>query len=91
MLYNHLGGEDYVPETKRLTCRRVACLESELVHLETKIAAARAEGNEPSVADLELYSRLSNSQRRHLDVLGWERTQKDITTLGSILREGCAA
>lgn len=62
-----------------MTIRRVAALEAELVHLEDKFARERAEGKEPSAADLDLYSRLANGQRRHFEAIGYERRAKDIS------------
>jgi hypothetical protein len=78
-MISHAGGADYVPETKRLLARRIAAIESECVHLEDKFALAHARGGEPAVSDLELYGRLTGQQRRCLEALGWERTQRDIT------------
>ena len=69
----HLGGEDMVSEPQRLACRRIAVLEVEMVYQEDKIGQIRAAGGEPEPALLDLYSRISNTQRRHLEVLGWTR------------------
>ena len=33
----------------------------------------------PPQADLDLYCRLANGQRRHCEALGWERTARDVT------------
>jgi hypothetical protein len=74
-------------ETQRLAARRVSTLEAELVFLEDKFAQARAEGREPEIAKLELYGRLADRQRRLADPLGWQRTARDITTLGEIIRQ----
>jgi hypothetical protein len=46
---------------------------------ETKIAIVRAAGGEPDDALLDLYSRVSNTQRRHLEALGWRRVPRDVT------------
>jgi hypothetical protein len=75
----HAGGADHVPETKRLLARRIACLESELINLETRFAAYHAEGREVAEKYLDLYGRLVGSQRRCLEALGWERTARDLT------------
>ncbi len=72
------GGED-VPETLRLMCRRAAALESELVNLECRFAELRASGGEPKPGDLDLHSRLTNTQRRICEVLGWRRHMRDVT------------
>jgi hypothetical protein len=54
--------------------------------------AARAEGEQLSQADLDLYSRLVNTLRRVCEVLGWQRTARDITpTLDEYLRAKEAA
>jgi hypothetical protein len=58
-------------ETQRLAARRVSTLEAELVFLEEKFAKARAEGGEPNAADLDLYGRLADRQRRLAEPLGW--------------------
>jgi len=81
----HCGGEENLPETMRLMCRRVAALESELINLEARFALARATGEQPTPADLDLYSRLTNCSRRVCEVLGWQRRMKDITTLSEYL------
>ena len=75
----HAGGADHVPETKRLLARRIACLESELINLETRFAAAHAEGREVGIKHLDIYQRLAGSQRRCMEALGWERTARDVT------------
>jgi hypothetical protein len=43
----HLGGEDHVTEPQRMACRRVAVLETEMVHLEDNIGRLRCEGSAP--------------------------------------------
>jgi hypothetical protein len=83
----HCGGGD-VSETKRLVARRVAVLESELVHMEDSFAKLRAEGAEPEPAAVDLYGRLSDRQRRLAEPLGWERTAREITpTLAEYLAQ----
>lgn len=78
-LLAHCGGEDRVSEPERMTARRAAALEAELIHLEAKFATARMEGREPSAADLDLYARLTGHQRRLLETLGMERRIRDVT------------
>jgi hypothetical protein len=73
----HCGGE--LSETQRLAARRVSTLEAELVYLEDKFAQARAAGREPDIAELDLYGRLADRQRRLTDPLGWQRTPRDVT------------
>src|SRR3974390_3544297 len=89
----HCGGDGVVSETRRLAARRVSVLESELCALEERFAEARAAGGEPDPGQLDLYSRLSNTQRRLSESLGWERTSRDVTppTLDDIAREINAA
>jgi hypothetical protein len=78
-MFAHCGGENRVSEAKRLAIRRIAALEAELIFLEDKFARTRGEGGEPDAADLDLYGRLANGQRRHLEAVGWDRTQRDVT------------
>lgn len=77
-LADHVGGPDRMSEPERMTIRRCAALETELVHLESKFANLRAGGGEPSAADLDLYGRLANGQRRHLETLGITRRVRDV-------------
>ena len=65
-------------EPERMTCRRAAALETELVHLEADFAKLRAEGKAPKPADVDLYARLANGQRRHLEALGMQRRPRDL-------------
>jgi hypothetical protein len=77
-LQAHCGGE--FSETQRLAARRVSTLEAELVYLEDKFAKVRAAGGEPDIAQLDLYGRLSDRQRRLAEAaLGWQRTARDVT------------
>lgn len=48
-------------EPERMTIRRAAALECELVYLEGLFAEARAAGRAPDAADLDLYSRITNT------------------------------
>jgi len=66
-------------EPERMTIRRAAALEVELVHLESTFAEARAAGRAPDAADLDLYSRVTNTQRRVLDALGMQARPQDVT------------
>lgn len=76
-LADHLGGADRMSEPERMTVRRAATLEVELVHLEAGFAESRANGKAPDTATLDLYSRLSNTQRRILEGLGFDRRLRD--------------
>ena len=65
----------------------IAVLEAELRFQETKLASIRAEGGEPDDELLDLYSRVSNTQRLHLAALGYARVPRDVTPdIGSYLR-----
>ena len=76
----HLGGPDNLTEPQRLIARRVAVLEAELIFIEDGLANKRAAHKEPTITELDIYSRLGNAQRRHLETLGVEeRKLKDIT------------
>lgn len=78
-MMNHLGGADRVSEPQRMLSRRVAAFEAELIFLEDKFARTRAEGHEPKVHDLDLYSRMASAQRRHLEAIGLQRVPRDVT------------
>lgn len=82
----HAGGADYVPDTKRLLARRIAAFEAELIHLEDKFAAIRANDGEPGLDDLNIYQRVVSAQRRCLEAIGWERTARDVTPTKITLR-----
>jgi hypothetical protein len=75
----HVGGADHATEPQQLTARRVAVLECELRFQERKIAQIRAAGGEPDEKLIDLYSRVSNTQRRHLEMLGVQRVPRDVT------------
>jgi hypothetical protein len=74
-----------VSEAQRSLIRRIAVLTVQLEMLESKFAAANGEA---SAKDLDLYVRASGVLRRSLQTIGLERKQKDITSLGSVLRAG---
>jgi hypothetical protein len=75
----HCGGEGAISELERMAARRIGALEAELVHMEDKFAALRAVGNEPDAETLDLYSRISNTHRRHCESVGFHRRPRDIT------------
>jgi hypothetical protein len=75
----HCGGDDVISELERMAARRIGALEAELVHMEDGFATLRATGGEPDAGSLDLYSRLSNTQRRHCEAVGWQRRPKDVT------------
>lgn len=74
----HVGGAGKQTEPERLISRRVAALEAELVAMESRFANLRMEGKQPSAGDLDLYSRMSNTQRRHLESIGIQRRPRDL-------------
>jgi hypothetical protein len=78
-MVNHLGGADYVSDPQRMTARRVAVMEAELIHLEDSFARVRAGGGEPPPSAIDLYSRVASAQRRHLELLGLNRVPRDVT------------
>lgn len=80
LINTHLAG--VASETQTLAVRRVATLEAELVFLEDKFAKIRADGGEPDANTLNLYGLLADRQRRLADPLGWDRSTKNVTTLG---------
>jgi hypothetical protein len=82
----HCGGDDAISELERMAARRMGALEAELVHMEDQFATLRAAGGEPDPVSLDLYSRLSNTHRRHCESVGWQRRPRDVTpTLGQYL------
>ena len=78
-LIAHCGGASVISETQKLAVRRVSVLESELIHLEDRIALARQHGDEPDQNTIELYGRLADRQRRLSDPLGWHRAQREVS------------
>ena len=83
----HLGGADHVTETQRMACRRIAVLETELIFQEDRMGQQRLAGRVPEPGELDLYSRLTNTQRRLCECLGWQRVPRDIVpTLEAYLR-----
>jgi hypothetical protein len=87
-MYAHLGGEDRCTPVQKITIRRIAALEAELIYLEDSIARTRHEGKTPDHNLLDLYARLGNAQRRHLEPLGWQSVPRDVTpALSEVLME----
>lgn len=87
-LIEHLGGADRLTEPERMTCRRAATLEVELVHMEAGFAETRAKGQAPDATTLDLYSRLSNAQRRALEGIGFDRRLSDVVHLDDYIAGG---
>jgi hypothetical protein len=87
-LITHMGGEGYCSVTQKMQARRVATIESELIFIEDYLATQRKNGEEPAAHFLDLYVRLSNSQRRHAEVIGWRPHQRDVTpSLATVLEQ----
>jgi hypothetical protein len=78
-----LGGADNISEAERSLIRRATTLTVALERLESKFAE---QDGEASTTDLMLYQRVSGALRRILQTLGLERRQKDVTSLGELLR-----
>ena len=72
-----LGGPEACSEAEKSIVRRAAALTIELERLEQRFA--RAEPDDISHPDLDMYSRLSNTLRRLLDMNGLQRRSRDIT------------
>jgi hypothetical protein len=83
---NDLGGADFVSAAEASIIRRAATETVELELIEFRFAK---NGKGASAEDLDLYARISNSLRRHLEALGLKRVAKDITpdTLETIAAE----
>jgi hypothetical protein len=77
----HCGGDSVISELERMAARRIGALEAELIHLEDKFATIRAAGGEPDASSLDLYSRVSNTHRRHCESVGWQRRSRDVTPM----------
>ena len=75
----HCGGDAAVSELERIAARRIATFEAELLFLERKFAELRAEGKSPTLADLDLYGRLSGHQHRLSSAIGLSRRARDVT------------
>lgn len=75
---SHVGGASKQTEPERLLTRRVATLEAEMALMEVRFAKMREAGEEPTERDLDLYGRLANGQRRHLEALGIQRRPRDL-------------
>jgi hypothetical protein len=84
-----LGGADIVSAAESSIIRRVATETIELELLEQRFAIS---GKGASSDDLDLYARISNSLRRHLEAIGLERRSRDVTpTLSDYLEQRSAA
>lgn len=78
-----LGGEEAMSAAESSIIRRAATLTVELERLELLFATTEAKPE-----DLDLYQRMSNTLRRHLESVGLKRVPRDVTpTLSDILNE----
>jgi hypothetical protein len=80
-----LGGPDMISETKQLMARRIGMLEAELAFMEDDFARIRSTGGEPDINKVDLFGRLADRQRRLAEPLGWERKQREVTSLNDYL------
>ena len=69
-----LGGEEAVSAAEASIIRRAATLTVELERLELVFASTDARPE-----DLDLYQRMSNTLRRHLETTGLKRVPRDVT------------
>jgi hypothetical protein len=76
-MVEHLGGD--VTEPEKMVIRRIAVFEAEMQLMELQIAKDRHTGVEPSEKFIDLYSRLTNAQRRLLESVGMKRVPRDVT------------
>jgi hypothetical protein len=78
LIENHIhdrGGPEALSEAERSIIRRASVLTVELEMLEQKFATC----GEATPAELDLYSRLSNTMRRLLESVGLQRRTRDIS------------
>ena len=79
-----LGGWDCISEAQASVARRAATITVTCEQLESRMAVLE----EPDTGLADLYSRLSNTLRRLLQDLGFERRAKDVTpSLSKLLTE----
>jgi hypothetical protein len=78
LIENHIhdrGGPEVLSEAERSIIRRASVLTVELEMLEQKFAT----GGDATPAELDLYSRLSNTMRRLLESVGLQRRARDVS------------
>ena len=71
-----LGGEDVVSDAERSIIRRIATITVELEWIEQSFALSK---QGPTLEQLDLYFRGSNSLRRLLEAIGLKRVARDVT------------
>jgi hypothetical protein len=69
-----LGGVEAISAAEASIIRRAACLTVELERLELVFATTEAKPE-----DLDLYQRMPNTLRRHLETTGLKRVPRDVT------------
>jgi hypothetical protein len=81
-----LGGVEAISAAEASIIRRAACLTVELERLELVFATTDAKPE-----DLDLYQRMSNTLRRHLETTGLKRVPKNVTPTIESLAEHLSA
>jgi hypothetical protein len=76
-----LGGEANTSAAERSILRRAATLTTELERLEAHFAL----NGKATEQELDLYSRVSNTMRRHLEAIGLRRRPKQVLSLSEYL------
>jgi hypothetical protein len=76
-----LGGADLLSEAQFSLIRRAAAIECELERLDARLSR-------DELVDMDVYARVAGHLRRLFETVGLERRQRDVTSLGSILRAG---
>jgi hypothetical protein len=79
-----LGGAEVISSAEMVLVRRAAMITLQLEMMDAEFA--RNDGVASAKA-LDLYGRTAGNLRRLLEALGLQRRQKDVTTLGSVLRQ----
>jgi hypothetical protein len=80
-----LGGQDLISSAEMILVRRAAMLTLQLEMMEQRWAQNEGEAGPKSI---QTYQQCTNTLRRTLEALGLRRRQRDVTSLGQILREG---
>jgi hypothetical protein len=75
-----LGGPAAVSAAEASIIRRAATLTVELERLELSFATTEAKPE-----DLDLYQRMSNTLRRHLETVGLKRVPKEVTSVSDYI------
>jgi hypothetical protein len=76
-----LGGEANTSAAERSIVRRAAALTTELEAMEARFAIAGG----ATAEELDVYSRVSNTMRRHLESIGIKRRPREVLSLSEYL------